>query len=641
MLSNGDQYIYDESMQDKKIKYPVLRKSLKYQTDSNNGNYQTSSLTFDLSQLANIQGELLDYSNAELVLPLIYTLQGPTGVVGGVDGMWDYRLGPKNGAWNLIHSASISVGNREVLSPSASFLNEIISFRVLTQWDASTINSYGVQCLWALDDCNSWQWLTQDVADTSANKSRLLAGNSIVNNWVLPTYNSNERFLLATNPATGPVGLASANRYYINSSDADVPFGNKGLEARMKMINNKIKVLSAPTQNVASVFAQNADLLRGKTVYDNELKNYTTEMINSAGNNSYQFYVVTASIPLKVICPFFEALSLSRSLYVKAVFQLNTGYVAINTPATAANTGAQYTTSPNIGFQNTCPIQIAPKLLGAATDATTHINHAVTCTALLATVNLVTPYSCNVSALINGGSIPFTNPVSQATQVRHPLGSARIVVPCYELSPDDAADYLSRNTAKTIEYENYSTNYLTNVAPNNMVDYMISNGSVGVTAVLVIPHISASQNINSDTYNGGLPITGFTDARSPFAAATPSPAASYYNCQVLLGGRNIISGQGDTPLVYNNDVFMQELRSVGKINGGFLVGLSTGMGLSLKQWSDCYRYMYAVNRDPDAKSPVSVQVKFTNASSATHDYLMVLFRKQSMTINMANGQIIE
>lgn len=637
MLSSGDNYIYDESMQDKRVKYPILRKSLKYQTDSNSGNYQTSSLTFDLSQLANIQGELLDYSNAELVLPLIYTLQGPTGVVGGVDRMWDFRLGPKNGAWNLIHSASISVGNREVLSPSASFLNEIISFRILTQWDASTINSYGTQCLWALDSENSWQWNIQDVADTTVNKSRLLAGNSIVNNWILPTYNSNERAQVVNTI----VGLESGNRYYIGSSYADVPFGNKGLEARMKMINNKIKVLNAPAQDVTSVFAQNADLLRGKTVYDNELKNYTTEMINTGANNSYQYWVVTASIPLKFICPFFEALPLSRSLYVKAVFQLNTGYVAINTPATAANTGAQYTTSQNIGFQNTCPIQIAPRLLGTANTELVYINHAATCTALLATVNLVTPFSCNVSALINAGSIPFTNPVSQATQVRHPLGSARIVVPCYELNPDDAADYLSRNTAKTIEYENYSTNYLTNIAPNNMVDYMLSNGQVGVTAVLVIPHISASQNIDSATYNGGLAITGFTDARSPFAAATPSPAASYYNCQVLLGGRNIISGQGDTPLVYNNDVFMNEMRSVGKINGGYMAGLSTGQGLSLKQWSDCYRYMYAVNRDPDSKSPVSVQVKFTNASSVTHDYLMVLFRKQSMTLNVANGQIIE
>jgi hypothetical protein len=624
MLSNGDQYIYDESMQDKKIKYPVLRKRILYQTDSNNSSYQTNTLSFDLSQFANVNsGELLDFSNGELCLPLIYTLQGPSAVVGAPTenlangSVWDFRLGPKCGAWQLIHSASITYANREVLSPSASFLNEIISFRALTSWSDSDIRQYGTQCLYALDGSNSWQWMVQDVATIGANGSRMLAGNGICNNWVLPAFNSAETAL--TNPVVGVV----ANRYYLNSKAGDVPFGNQGLVSRMKMINNKIKITANATYDISTVFTQNADMLRGKNVYDNELKNYTTEIINANANNSYQYWVVTASIPLKFISPFFEALPLCRSAYVKMQFQLNNSYVVINTPANADGAGAQFTTAPNIGFQNTCPIQISQRV--------TPVNHAATCTSLLATVNLVVPYSCNVAN--------FTNPATQAVQIRHPLGSARVTIPCLELNPDDAAEYLASNSAKTIEWESYYTNYLTNVSPNNMVDYMITNGSTNISSILVIPHISASQAIDSASYNAGTAVVGFTDARSPFSAAQPSPAASYYNCQVLVGGRPIL-GDGQ-PINYNHEQFILNLYEAGKINGGKLTGLSVAQSLSLKDWSDGYRYLYAVNRDVDNKSAVSVQVKFVNASSVTHDYLFVLFRKMSMTINVANGQVIE
>lgn len=619
MLSNADNFVYLESMQDKKTKYPIVRKRVVYQTDSNNNNYQSGTLNFDLSQFANINsGECLDFSNAELQLPIIYTLQGPSGVVGSAAANpWDFRLGPKNGAWQLIHSASIQYANREVLSPSASFLNEIISFRALTTFSQSDVRQYGTQLLYALDSANSWGWYVQDVATNAANKSRMLCGNGMVNSWVLPSYNATE-----TNITDTPLGITTAQRYYVNSNVGDIPFGNQGLAERIRMINNKIKINSAATYDVTSAFAQNADVCRGLTQYNNELKNYCSEEINAGANNTYKYWVCLASIPLKVLSPFFEALPLCRSAYIKMQINLNTGYVVVNTPTSVEDAGAMFTTSGNIGFQNTCPIQISQTMLG--------VNHVATCTSLLATVNLVSPFSCNVSG--------FTNPATQAIQVKHPLGSCRVTVPCIELNPDDAAEYLSRNSAKTIEWESYYTNYLSSVAPNNMVDYMVTNGSTSISAILVRPYISASQAIDSSTYNAGSTIVGFTDARSPFAAAQPSPAASYMNTQILVGGRNIL---GDMPINYTHEHFMMNLLEVGKLNGGKLTGLSVAQSLSVKDWSDGYRYLFANNRDVDSKANVSVQVKFVNASNLTHDYLFVLFRKNTMTINVANGMVIE
>jgi hypothetical protein len=605
-------------MQDKKVKYPILRKRIIYQQDSNNGNYQSNTLNFDLSQFANVNsGELLDFSNAELQLPLIYTLQSPTAVAGPAEGLWDYRLGPKNGAWNMIHSANIQYANREVLSASASYLNAVINFRVLTTWSASDIKQYGTQCLWALDTPSSWQWNTKDVGTTGTNLSRLISGNGLCNNFVLPTF---------TGPDTvsAPAVLATVNKFYGRSGFADCPYGNRGLVARMRMINDKLTVSSAPAYD-ENVFDQNAEFLRGVTAYNNELKNYCTEIINpGAATNAYMYWVVLASIPLKFISPFFESLSLTRSAYVKLSLQINNGYVVVSNPASANSTAAQTCKSSDIGFQNTCPIMIASRLDGA--------NHAVATTSVLATANVVTPYSCNVAG--------FTNPASQAIQVKHPLGACRVTVPCYELNPDDAAEYLSANTAKTISWESYYTNTLSNVSPSGNVDYMITNGSNNITGVLCIPMVAGTVNGASDATFSLNAVSPFAEARSPFSAspAQPSPGASYLNAQVLVGGKNIL---GDIPVNYNHEHFMLNMREVGKINGGDQVGLCVAEGLSLKDWSDGYRYLYAVNRDADSKANVSVQIKFVNASLVAHDYLFVLFRKQSMTINVANGMVIE
>jgi hypothetical protein len=624
MLSNGDQYLFADSMQDKKIKYPILRKRIIYQNDGNNNNYNSNTLNFDLSQFANVNsGELLDFSGGEMQLPIVYTIQGPSNVNGPTEGMFDYRLGPKNGAWNLIHSASIQYGNREVLSPSASYLNAIINFRCLTTWSLSDIRQYGSQCLYALDSPNSWQWNYYDVAATSTNLSRTLGGNGLVNNMILPTYTD-------ADTVSVPAPIATVNKFLLKSSTADVQFGNRGLLDRMRMINNKVPTVQAYD---TGIFEQNVDYVRGPNQYNAELKNYTSQIFNAGGNSTYQYYFCLASIPLKFISPFFEALPLCRSAYVKMQLTLNCGYVVISNPDISGaagggtnTTAAQSCTSSNIGFQFTTPIMVAARLL--------NVNHVNTCTSLLATANLVTPFSCNVAN--------FTNPAT-LINVKHPLGSARISVCAYELNPDDAAEYLAANTAKTIEWESYYTNVLTNVSSGNMCDQMISNGTNGVTGVLVIPWVSGSVNGSLDpitlaTTNAAT--SPFAEPRSPFSAspAQPSPAASYLNAQVFVGGRNLL---GDVPINYNHEHFMMNIREIGAINGRNLTGLCVADSLSLKCWSDGYRYLYAVNRDVDSKANVSVQVKFVNNSLLAHDYLFVIFRKQSMTINVANGQVIE
>lgn len=613
MLSNADQYLFSDSMQDKRIKYPILRKRIIYQNDGNNNNYNSNSLTFDLSQFANLNsGELLDFSNAELQLPIVYTIQGPSAVNGPADSYWDYRLAPKNGAWNLIHSASIQYANREVLSPSASYLNAIINFRCLTTWSLSDVRQYGTQCLYALDSANSWQWNTKDVGTTTGNASRLICGNGLCNNFVLPAFTNSDT-------ASAPAPLDTTNKFLNKASNADTQFGNRGMLERIRMINSKVP----STSNYdTGVFEQNVEFLRGQAQYNSELKNYTSEIFNASAVNAYQYFLCLASIPLKFLSSFFEALPLCRSAYVKMQLTLNTGYVVVKNPATAATTAAQTCSSSDIGFQYTTPIMIAARLNGS--------NHDNATTSLLATCNLVTPFNCNVAG--------FSNP-STLINVKHPLGSARVSICAYELNPDDAAEYLL-SYSKTIQWESYYTNVLTNVSAGNMVDYMVTNGSTNITGVLIVPWISASVNGASDATFATNAVSPFAEPRSPFSAspAQPSPGASYLSAQVLVGGKNIL---GDIPINYNHEHWMMNMREIGAINGKLTTGLCVADSLSLKDWSDGYRYLFAVNRDVDNKSAVSVQVKFVNNSLVAHDYLFVLFRKMSMTINVANGSVIE
>ena len=648
MLSTGDAYNYERSMQNPIQFKPYLRKRIVTVNDSNNGSYSGNQVTFDASSLANISsGEALLLREGTIDIPLMITLQvrqNSATDLGPAQGGWDHFVGFKNGSWQILNSISITYGNVEVHSPSAQFLNAILSYRVLSTWSESDVSLYGDACLFAIDTPNCWCYNSIDKANTSGGatgqQSRLYAGNGFVANYIWPDFNEHVPANL-TNAAPPVIssdiikGFPDNNKYF-RMYKGNAQFGNSGLLRRIKLMNQRpdlvagtgvLTQFSLIDEGVDSTVFQNLGSVRNNNNYINELKNYSN-MVNPSAQNCYSFYKVLASIPLRVF-PFFEALPITRSSYLKINCVLNLGYVEIFNPLVPiANTSGQFVTNSSIGFQYSCPLMVTQRLEGLTTNATA----ASASDSLLLSVGVVSAFSCSVPN--------FQNPSSLNTN-RCDLSTCRITCPVVELDADSASTYFTSGN-KLIEWEDWYSNMSPIVQANGTLDYLVSNGTANLTSIVIIGMAAGGTGGHGVIANGStaaIGTVGFRECLSPFSTcpATPSPASSLINLQVLVGGRNIYN---DVPVSYVNEHYMLS-REVGKINGGLLGGLSVAKGWTKDEFESSYRYYTAVVRDSDSKVNQSVQIKLTNNSQLAMEYLVVLFRKRSMVINPSNGAVVE
>ena len=118
-----------------------------------------------------------------------------------------------------------------------NFTNAYVNYRVLSSWSADDLKNYGPSCLFSPDSNNTWIYNSVDCTTLATNDSRLVNGNGICNNSIIP------KWTLLPGNATAP-------------QNVEFEWGNKGLLERVNMINHKPNTAKL-TADATTTVAQN------------------------------------------------------------------------------------------------------------------------------------------------------------------------------------------------------------------------------------------------------------------------------------------------------------------------------------------------------------------------------------------------
>ena len=205
-----------------------------------------------------------------------------------------------------------------------------------------------------------------------------------------------------------------------------------------------------------------------------------------------------------------------------------------------------------------------------------------------------------------------------------------------------------QKTIKYIDRQVYYGANMLNVQSGTTVNAILTNGISRLKALLLVPQISATVHggtLTGTTFsqilNSYVTSTLGTPMQSPFSSSPGScaPFAKVTNFNVALSGVNWYQSN----INYGFEQFQNEIRHAHSLNGGEIIGSSSGL-LTKSDWENAYGYVYVnLDRRPDQTSDDtsrSVQISFTNSSLITLDYYVVLFYQREITIATATGALV-
>lgn len=611
------------SMESKAEEPPVFaEKNWLYCNDQNQGSY-SGQIVISTTSLSN-NGSFVDYKEAYLVIPTVLQVQSSSLTV--VDTALDYAVALKSGAWNLLHSMSVELNGGNVVQQTG-FLNVYSSFKNLTTWSEDDLKCWGKVTGFCPDTHDSWVYNTGVAIATN-----VLAGNGtgLSNNRIAPTFALN-------GVSASRAGFATSAAYTTNwvtgteatvNSDSVNGCVNHGLMQRMKWLNFQVGA-GATAQFAAGMNNASAnksallgsDATRTKALF----KGY----IESTGTG--RSIVFPAIVRLKDVCHFFSQLDMAKGMALTLYINTNQCLCKFTQVAQgAANDGTwasygslQLTESPQIlGGGGTCPFMLSSASAGQGM------------------ANAVAPGLVAGAAAVPGlvgVSICRTQFSAFTDQVSAPITSVRLYAPCYMLTAQNEAKYISR-PIRTISYEDIFQYQFNNTASD--FNFLVSNGLPGLKSVLVMSFLP--QASNGTVGGGGVYAGGVLSSSllSPFSSSggTPDPVAlTNLNCQI--SGRNILTDNQQ----YDFQAFTQQLATSNQLNGGQTTGIASGL-IGLDEFDSLYRYYYfdcSRGRPGEAGVPRSIQILGQVVGSIPVNLLVFATFTREIKIDVRVGQRVE
>jgi len=320
-MENKDNFIYEVSMEDQTQQNTIEQQQWIFSNDSNNNNYSSNQIVFDLTSFYNVSS-LIDWKSAYIQIPLISVVDitANTGDLNLLNNI--YCL--KNGFNNIINSIQVECSNSTV-QQIANNLNYYNNFKVYTSKSKDWFNTAGPSAgYYGLDDPNSWAFST----DTSVLKK----GFGSMNN----------------NPT--PDNISSTN-------------GNMSVYNRL----NSFLRYSTATDTTGNGADNLLDITDTKKMVQDVLDN------GLSANKTKKLYYHNAIIRLGDISDFFDKIGLARC-YVRLIINVNVGYYEMTTSTTGV-LGTAFTinnlnTTKGSFSYNTCPFMINPNIGNSYTNAT-------------------------------------------------------------------------------------------------------------------------------------------------------------------------------------------------------------------------------------------------------------------------------
>jgi hypothetical protein len=332
------------------------------------------------------------------------------------------------------------------------------------------------------------------------------------------------------------------------------------------------------------------------------MKNYTDD--NALGTTSRIWrWNILCTIKLKDIHDFFKQIPLVKGASLRFTLNYNSARIVVNA-TTSGTTLTQATYTQLSGKSN--PIMMAS---AAASNPSAAV-------AALATDPVLT-IECNVAKT--------SNPVVAGSGT---LASCRLYVPSYTMNPVSMKELIGLKENHSFEYEEiYNYNFI-NVAAGGSFNQILTNGIVNPKALVIIPMVNSADNASI------IPYQSIFDS----APGTTCPLAAVTNFNVALAGKNIFMQNVD----YDFDMFINEVAPANALNGGYTVGLTSGL-LSKKDWDNSYRYLVAdLSRGSIAVEgvPQSVQVSGVNSTAVAMDYFCFVVYSRKAKLNVVTSELL-
>jgi hypothetical protein len=303
-------------------------------------------------------------------------------------------------------------------------------------------------------------------------------------------------------------------------------------------------------------------------------------------------YSVKATIMLKDIHPLFEVIPISKSLNFKIQIFWN------NSIATATHDATSWTaqSSQYRAYNGTLPLILN---------------------------NITSGFTSAVAGTVRA-SVYVGDTCHDSTQTTLGAGGGEVGkqvelwVPAYQMLPDIELNY-SENHMRDISYYDYYQFTLRSVAKSSSFNHLVSNGISNLKAVLIVPLLNALNN-NENIFDDGLPqLMGHIN-----------------NFNVLVGGSNVLHQDSRYTYQQFNNEFFNEFG----INGNQSPGLGSSL-IDYKAWLKKPYYYVNCSRVPleQQKAYRSLQIKGTNSSNLTMDYVIFAIYEKNFKLDIISGNM--
>ena len=304
-------------------------------------------------------------------------------------------------------------------------------------------------------------------------------------------------------------------------------------------------------------------------------------------------YSVKATIMLKDIHPIFETIPISKSLNFKIQIFWNQSVI------TATHDGTNWTeqSSQFRAYNGTLPLMLNNVATG---------------------FNGTGAGTIRASVYVGDSCLDTTQNAVSGTGTGGVGKQVELWVPAVQMLPDVEEDY-ARNHLRDVSYYDYYQYTLKSIESGGTFNHLVSNAVSNLKACLIVP-LSSSLNNNVNPFDDGL----------------PQQLAHINNFNVVVGGVNVLHQDSRYTYQSFNNEFFNEFG----INGNQSSGLGSSL-IDFKSWSNKPYYYVNCSRVPLEQQMAyrSLQIKGTNLSSKTVDYLIYAIYEKNFQMDVVSGVI--
>jgi hypothetical protein len=630
-----DNLVYEETINTEISSSEFVDKQWLYVNDNNNSSY-SGQVVIDTTALSNC-GQYLNWNEAFLTFPMILQIEGNgTLTANSID---DFMVGMKSGYWQIIHSLIVEYNNSNVVQ-QVPYLNIFNSFKANTSWSKGDVENWGALTGYCPDSADSWLYNNVAVIDIGgAPNTNIMtsSGTGLCNNRNAPYVNITglSTVTLPDPPDAGAVAVVDTNNYNSTTqatqrkSSLRSSCYNKGFWRRQQwLVYDPVLNPGNDIQNLSSnqtALMSGAGAVTNVSGYSAIFQSYIQQ---GAG---YRAIIFDAVIRMKDICDLFSKMPMVKGGTMRLYINTNQTYftataVSGSYDAVGAGYGVQnshaelyLTSSPVIlGGGGTNPVMVASADIGQGMSSYAP---------LTAADPTIAPFSV-------GLSIVKTQFPQLAHQLSCPITSTRLYCPAYTMSPMAEQRLLSLCPTKKVVYNDIFYYTFTGVPPGTF-SFLVSNGIPNLRGCLVCPFLPRTSN-----GNGGAVGTTTDTILSPFCSSPASPdPISLTNFNIQVSGKNLFI----TNLLYDYEVFAEQLVSSNQLNGSLTTSLASGQ-IGFSEFESLYRYYYGnVSRSIPSEDGVAkaIQVLGTNNSTQTINFIVFLEFERTLTIDLRTGARIE